>query len=155
MPYPGLLHPEPLPLWQATADLHLCRRHSDTVLAQSLWGLWVLVGTKFVWALWAFLVGKGFDSKCDFTPPTILLKLLLYPSVWSIFFGKIQHSPVNDCPAASCSFGVLAREDECMFYYAILHQHTMLGYCLPNMCSRCSLLRIWNEPHLWGLTQYF
>ena len=33
MPYPGLLHPEPLQ--QATADPHLHRRHSDTVLAQS------------------------------------------------------------------------------------------------------------------------
>ena len=35
MPYPGLRHPEPL--WQATADQYLCRGHSDTVLAQSLW----------------------------------------------------------------------------------------------------------------------
>ena len=35
MPYPGLLHPEPL--WQATADPYLHSRHSDTVLAQSLW----------------------------------------------------------------------------------------------------------------------
>ena len=35
MPYPGLLHLELL--WQATADPYLCRRHSDTVLAQSLW----------------------------------------------------------------------------------------------------------------------
>ena len=25
---PGLLHTEPLPLWQATADLYLRRRHS-------------------------------------------------------------------------------------------------------------------------------
>ena len=38
MQYPGLLHPEPLPLWQAIADSYLRRRHSDTVLAQSLWG---------------------------------------------------------------------------------------------------------------------
>ena len=37
MPYPGLLHLESLPLWQATADWYLHRRHSDTVLAQSLW----------------------------------------------------------------------------------------------------------------------
>ena len=37
MPYPGLLHPEPLPLRQATADPHLHRRPSDTVLTQSLW----------------------------------------------------------------------------------------------------------------------
>ena len=35
MPYPGLLHPEPLQ--QATADPYLHRRHSDTLLAQSLW----------------------------------------------------------------------------------------------------------------------
>ena len=47
MPYPGLLHPEPLPLRQATADPSLHRRHSHTVLAQSLWGLWVLVHTSF------------------------------------------------------------------------------------------------------------
>ena len=48
MLYPGLLHLEPLPLKQATADLYLRRRHSNTVLAQSLWGLWVLVHTRFV-----------------------------------------------------------------------------------------------------------
>ena len=27
---PRVLHPEPLPLWQATADLDLCKRHSNT-----------------------------------------------------------------------------------------------------------------------------
>ena len=36
MPYPSLLHPELLSLWQATADPYLCRRHSNRVLAQSL-----------------------------------------------------------------------------------------------------------------------
>ena len=35
-------------LRQATADRYLHRRHSNTVLAQSLWGLWVLVCTRFV-----------------------------------------------------------------------------------------------------------
>ena len=39
MPYPDLLHPEPLPLWQATADLYLHKRCSNTVLSQSLWGI--------------------------------------------------------------------------------------------------------------------
>ena len=48
LPYPGLLHPEPLPLWQATAGLYLLRRHPNTVLSQSLWGLWVLVHTRYV-----------------------------------------------------------------------------------------------------------
>ena len=68
MPYPGLLHPEPLPPRQATADPYLLRRHSNTVLAQSLWGLWgplrlVLslsgslgclspLGTSGRWGLW-------------------------------------------------------------------------------------------------------
>ena len=37
-----------LPLRQATADLYLHRKHSNTVLVQSLWSLWVLVHTRFV-----------------------------------------------------------------------------------------------------------
>ena len=43
MPHPGLLHPEPLPLRESTADPYLHRRHSNTVLSQLLWGHWVLV----------------------------------------------------------------------------------------------------------------
>ena len=39
MQYPGLLHPEPLPSQQSTADPNLPRRHTNTVLSQSLWGL--------------------------------------------------------------------------------------------------------------------
>ena len=36
------------------------------------------------------------------------------------FFGGIQHSPVDGCSAASCSFGVLTGEDEhTTFYLAI------------------------------------
>ena len=35
---PGLLHPEPLPLQQSTADLDLLERHPNAVLSQSLWG---------------------------------------------------------------------------------------------------------------------
>ena len=29
------------------SDLYVCRRHLNTVLSQSLWGLWVLVHTRF------------------------------------------------------------------------------------------------------------
>ena len=82
---PRFAAPEPLSLRQATAHLYLCRRHSNTVLA-ICGGLWVLVHTRFVWALWASLAGKGFDSKHDFTPPTILLGLFLWSWMWSIFF---------------------------------------------------------------------
>ena len=46
--HPGSLHPEPLPLWQSTADLYLHKRLSNTALSQSPWELWLLVHTRFV-----------------------------------------------------------------------------------------------------------
>ena len=83
---PSCAAPRALPLQQATADPYLLhRRHSNTVMSQSLWGLWVLVCIRFVWALWASLGSMGFDSKCDFAPPTILLELLLYFWTWVSF----------------------------------------------------------------------
>ena len=36
MPYPGRLHPEPLSLWQPTADPYLHRRSSNTVCADHI-----------------------------------------------------------------------------------------------------------------------
>ena len=47
-------------------------------------GSWCTQG--FVWALQVSLTGMGFDSKCDFAPPTILLGSLLCPWMWGIFF---------------------------------------------------------------------
>ena len=86
-PSSSLLLPESLPLWQSTADLYLHKRHSNTVLSQSLWSLWVLVHTRFVGVHWASLAGMGFDSKGDFTPPTVLLGFLLCPwTCFSFFF---------------------------------------------------------------------
>ena len=67
------------------------RRHPNTVLSQSLWGLWVLVCTRYVWALWVSLAGMGFDSKCGFTPPTIRLGLLFCPWTWNISSKLLQH----------------------------------------------------------------
>ena len=40
--------PRASPLWKSTADLYLHRRHSNTVLLQSLFGVQVLVCTRFV-----------------------------------------------------------------------------------------------------------
>ena len=45
---PGLLYSELMPLQQSTTDPHLLRRHSNTALSQSLWGLWDLVCTRYV-----------------------------------------------------------------------------------------------------------
>ena len=89
----GLCHTQvcctqnPCPLWQATADLYLHRRHSSTQRQVwfSLCGVsWCVQG--FVWAFRVSLAGMGLDSKCGFTPPTILLGLLLCHWAWSIFF---------------------------------------------------------------------
>ena len=77
MPYPSQLLPEPLTLRQSTADLYLHKRCSNTVLSQSLWGPWVLVCTRFVWAFLACLVEMRFDSKCKF---------ILLPSCWGFSF---------------------------------------------------------------------
>ena len=66
-----------------------------TALAQSLWGLWVLVCTRFIWALeclsrvWGLslnMISPLLPSCCDFS-------FALAPGV--SFFGGIQHSPVN------------------------------------------------------------
>ena len=62
----------------------------------------------------------GCDSKHDFTPPNILLELLLLGH-GVYFFGGIQHSPVNGCSEASCTLRVFPEEDErTSFYSAIL-----------------------------------
>ena len=62
MPYAVLLHPEPLPLWQSTADPYLHRRHSNTVLSQSLWvsGSWYVQGlfepSERLWQKWGLIL---------------------------------------------------------------------------------------------------
>ena len=62
MPHPGLLHPEPLPLWQATAEPYRLRRHPNTALSQSLGGLCVLVSTGIFepserfWRVWGLIL---------------------------------------------------------------------------------------------------
>ena len=58
---------------------------------------------------------------CDCAPPTISLWLLLCLWMWGIFSGEFQCLPVDDCPAANCDSGVLARGCESTsFYSAIL-----------------------------------
>ena len=57
----------------------------------SLCGFLGLAHTRSVGALWASLAGMGFDSKCKFAPPTILLGLLLCPWTWGISSQQLQH----------------------------------------------------------------
>ena len=81
MPYPGLLHPEPLPLRQATANPYHHRRHSN--IQRQDWfslcgvsGSWCTQGlfepSKHLWQVWDLI-------------PNIILPLL--PSCWGFSFA--------------------------------------------------------------------
>ena len=86
MPHQGLLHAEPFPCSRPLLT-HTSTGDTQTQFWLSLCGVvgsWY--ATKFVWALQVSLAGIGFDSECDFTPPTTLFGLLLCPLMWGIFF---------------------------------------------------------------------
>ena len=76
-PRPSLLHPEPLPPRWSAADLYLHRRHSNTVLSQSLWGsgFWCAQGSfepsEHLWQEWGL---------------TLTVKPPLLPSCWGFSF---------------------------------------------------------------------
>ena len=88
---PGVLQPETLSPQPTSAESCLPRRHSKAGLAHSLVeavapfpGSWCT--QAFVCALRASLKGMRFDFKCDCSPPTILLGLLLCSWMQGIFF---------------------------------------------------------------------
>ena len=70
-------------------------------------------------------------SKCLWQVWGLILNAIspLLPSFWGFslalgreasFFGGIQNSPVDGCSAASCTFGVLAGEDEHISFYSTI-----------------------------------
>ena len=77
MPYPGLLHPEPLPRQQASADPYLHRRHSDRVLAQSLW-----VGPAFCALPRSEQLRRPGDWWVHFPGGPCILIISLVPAAW-------------------------------------------------------------------------
>ena len=124
MPYPGLLHPEPLPLQQFTADPYLLRRHTNTVLSQCLWGLWVLVHTRYepylwwVWGLilnaispflpscWAFsfALGHWVSSQSHSSAAQLLLQCLLF--CWSFSVPGCGVSPHSCSSTEQQTWGI-------------------------------------------------
>ena len=65
-------------------------QETQTQVCLSLCGVSVswctLFKQGFVWTLWEPLEGMGFNSKCDFVPPTVLQELLLCPWMYYISF---------------------------------------------------------------------
>ena len=64
----------------------------------------------------------------DCAPPTISLWLLLCLWILGIFFGEFQCLPVDDCPAASCNSGVLARGSESKSFYSAILVPTQFSF---------------------------
>ena len=128
------LHPVALSLRQTTTDPYFHRRHSNTVLSQSLWGPWVLVCTRFVWALWVSLAGMGFDSKCEFAPPTIFLELLLCPWTWGI------PSQLFQCLLSYWDFSDLGRR------VSQNHNHRKLTNLITWTTALSNSMKLWAIP---------
>ena len=72
--------PAAVPCWPTPSQETL--KHSSGSVSVGCLGPGV---HEVVWALQVSLAGMRFDSKSDFTPPTILLGLLLCPWMWVIF----------------------------------------------------------------------
>ena len=134
MPYPDLLHPEPLPLRRplltstSAGDTQTLKGKSGSVSVGSPGVHKILFEpSEHVWWVWDLILN------------VILLVLL---SCWGFsfalgrgvsFFSGIQHSPVHGCSATSFNFGVLV-EDECMsFYSAILNKLLKDWTVVPQM----------------------
>ena len=85
-------------------------------------------------------MGKGFDSKCDFTLllPFCVLSFAIGCGV--SFLGGIQHSPVDGCSTVSCNFGILTGEDECTSLYSAI---------LCHKCScKCTVVNVQLELYM-------
>ena len=98
--------PRALPAGQATANPYFCRRHQTQIWLSlcGFSGFWCTQGLfapseclSLVWVLILNII----------LPPYCLAGLLLCPGTWGIFFGGIQHFPVDCCSAASCNLEFL------------------------------------------------
>ena len=105
---------------------HTSAGDSNTGLAQCLWGLWVLVCTRFclsplsLWQVWGLIL----NSISPLLPSCLVFSFALECRV-SFFVCGIQSSPVDGCltgdecsNSSSCNFGVFTGEDEHMSFYS-------------------------------------
>ena len=144
MPYPSLLHPEPLPLWQATADRYLHRRHSNTVLSQSLWGPWVLVHMRFVWAsehLW-----RKWGLILNTNSPLI-------SSCWGFSFALRRGVSPHKCSNAYSLTGISFWPTHGTLWKRKWKSHILVQLCDPMDCSlpRSSVHEILHAEYWSGL----
>ena len=107
-------------------------------------------------------MGMGFDSKHDFTPPTILWGLLLCPWTEVSFFGEIEHSPADDCSAASCNLEFFQEKmrvgpstlPSCKIILCVLVFETLSAYSVEFLGFELSFIFLhcmydFQEIHFW------
>ena len=96
MPYPGLLPRAPVP-GTVHCEPYLCRRHSNTILSQSLCGLWILVCTMLEYSehLWGLILNAILPLLQSYWS----LGLPLCPWMWCISSKSLQrHSAATPAP---------------------------------------------------------
>ena len=108
-------------------------KYTKASLAQSLWGLWILVHTRFcfepsdyLWQVWGLILNMSlpFLSSCRGFSFALGLG---YCVCVCVCVCVIQHSPVNGCSEVICNFGVITGKDECTSFYSdILFIHSLL-----------------------------
>ena len=128
MPYPSPLHPEPLPMQQSPADLYLHRTYSNTVLSQSLWGLWswcaqgLFEPSEHLWWIWGLILnmispllpscwGFSFALGCGvsfFVESNILLSMVVQ---WLVAILEFSEEKISARPSTLPSCIKTVREN--------------------------------------------
>ena len=106
MLYPGLLHPELLPLQQSTDDPYLQETLKPISGSASMGFQGLCEPSNCLWWVWGLILNAILSLLPSFGGFSFALEFGVS------FFHGIQHSPVNSCSAASCNFEILTGEDE-------------------------------------------
>ena len=120
MSFPGPLHPEPLPLLQATDDHPI--QETLTLKGRSSSVSVEFPGIHKIWSEPSECLWKVCDLILNVISPLLLscwdFSFALGHGVY--FFGGIQRSSVDGCSAVSCNFGVLTGEDVLLLCQTVL-----------------------------------
>ena len=94
----------------------------------------------------------GFDSKCELTPPTILLGLLLCPWTWGISSQQLQRLPSYG-GFSDLGCGVSPRSRSSAYHHTGVSLTLDVGYLLTAAPAHTIILGfLW--PWMWGISSH-
>ena len=98
-------------------------------------------------------MGMGFDSKHEFTPPTVLLGLLLCPWTWSISSQLLQHLPsywgFSDLGRGVSPHSWSSEVQLLLLTLDVGYLLPHVGYYLANKCPSSQRYGF-SSSHVWG-----